>query len=130
MERLIDTKVKITPEGSLVISLNNRDYLDQIRRVMVQQGRWSRMFYEDSYTLEQIKWERDIAVEQLAQLGYGFGEKPKIGRWIDKGSLSCRCSECGCKNVRETPYCPYCGIKMKEEGTSSVRIEQLIKYES
>ena len=26
-------------------------------------------------TLEQIMWERDIAIEQLKELGYGFGEK-------------------------------------------------------
>lgn len=34
------------------------------------------------------------------------------GRWTDIGSLSCRCSECGCKNNRQTNYCPACGKKM------------------
>ena len=34
------------------------------------------------------------------------------GRWMDKGSLSCRCSECGCKNYKETQWCPNCGAKM------------------
>lgn len=34
------------------------------------------------------------------------------GRWQDKGSLSCRCSECGCKNEKETPFCHNCGAKM------------------
>ena len=38
------------------------------------------------------------------------------GRWFDKGSLSCRCSECGCKNYKETQYCPNCGCKMDLEG--------------
>lgn len=33
------------------------------------------------------------------------------GRWIDVGSLSCRCSECGCKSVAQTRYCPNCGAK-------------------
>lgn len=37
------------------------------------------------------------------------------GRWIDVGSLSCRCSNCGCKNSKETDYCPNCGAKMDEE---------------
>lgn len=34
------------------------------------------------------------------------------GEWVDVGSLSCRCSECGCKNNRETPFCPNCGAQM------------------
>lgn len=36
------------------------------------------------------------------------------GRWYDKGALSCRCSECGCKSNRESNYCPNCGALMKE----------------
>ena len=39
--------------------------------------------YKDKYVskavLEQVMWERDIAIEQLKELGYGFGEK--VG-WI------------------------------------------------
>lgn len=26
---------------------------------------------------EQIKWERDVAIDQLKQLGYDLGEKPR-----------------------------------------------------
>jgi len=37
------------------------------------------------------------------------------GRWYDKGSLSCRCSCCGCKSNKEYNYCPYCGAKMDGE---------------
>lgn len=39
----------------------------------------------------------------------------KHGHWEDVGSLSCRCSECGCKNYRETRFCPNCGAKMDLE---------------
>ena len=34
------------------------------------------------------------------------------GYWYDCGSLSCRCSKCGCKNNRETAHCPNCGTCM------------------
>ena len=34
-------------------------------------------------------------------------------KWFDVGSLSCRCSACGCKNNRETLFCPNCGAKMR-----------------
>ena len=27
--------------------------------------------------IEQIRWERDTAIQQLAELGYGLGEKQK-----------------------------------------------------
>lgn len=36
-------------------------------------------------------------------------------KWIDKGSLSCRCSNCGCKSTKETLYCAICGAKMDLE---------------
>lgn len=35
------------------------------------------------------------------------------GHWEDRGSLSCRCSECGCKSTVEYKYCPNCLAKMK-----------------
>lgn len=38
------------------------------------------------------------------------------GHWWDRGSLSCRCSCCGCKNNRETRYCPDCGANMEVDG--------------
>lgn len=38
--------------------------------------------------------------------------EPK-GKWIDRGSLSCRCSECGCKSPKEYNFCPNCGAKME-----------------
>ena len=40
--------------------------------------------------------------------------KQKMGHWYDVGSLSCRCSECGCKSPKEFQYCPNCGAKMEK----------------
>lgn len=33
--------------------------------------------------------------------------------WFDKDASSCRCSNCGMKNNRETLFCPNCGAEMK-----------------
>ena len=40
-------------------------------------------------------------------------EARKKGQWYDVGSLSCRCSECGCKSPKEYSYCPNCGADMR-----------------
>ena len=32
---------------------------------------------------EQIKWERDMAIAQLNELGYGLGEKPRTGNMVE-----------------------------------------------
>ena len=37
------------------------------------------------------------------------------GYWFDRGSLSCRCSHCGCKSTAELPECPVCGAVMDLE---------------
>ena len=37
------------------------------------------------------------------------------GRWEDRGSLSARCSECGCKSLRASDFCPNCGADMRPE---------------
>lgn len=42
-------------------------------------------------------------------------DEKRGGHWFDVGSLSCRCSECGCKNSKESNYCPECGAYMKGE---------------
>ena len=47
--------------------------------------------------------------------GYARGKaeaEHKRGYWYDKGSLSCRCSNCGCKSPEEFNFCPNCGAKM------------------
>lgn len=37
----------------------------------------------------------------------------KRGEWFDRGSLSCRCSNCGCKSPKEYSFCPNCGADMR-----------------
>lgn len=39
----------------------------------------------------------------------------KRGEWYDRGSMSCRCSNCGCKANKEYSFCPNCGADMRGE---------------
>ena len=86
--------------------------------------------YEDEINKSQLTAEQIDAVETCATyITYTFfcgkdelkkyinGEIDvvKTGKWFDKGSLSCRCSECGCKSPKEYNYCPNCGAKMEVE---------------
>ena len=77
--------------------------------------------------VSQLKWERDTAIEQLRQLGYSLGEKPRRGRWtkiFGGGGWWYACSECGHHIPRtrygndwHSKYCPNCGARMDgEEG--------------
>ena len=75
----------------------------------------------------QYKWERDVAIKQLEEIGVGFGEdmdeiksrlelRPK-GEWIKTGFLdfSYECSECGKLNEFKRHYCPNCGASMQSD---------------
>ncbi len=82
---------------------------------------------------DQIRWERDIAVEQLNEIGCQFGQKmdevkKKLGvahgEWI-VGSKP-RCSVCGKSALREydreawlsyvpSDFCPHCGADMRKK---------------
>ena len=89
---------------------------------------------------EQVMWERDVAIEQLKELGYGLGEKPRTGHWkfVQRGKfIDICCSKCGYVRVKDYAYnytvnqiseqdikdffsnsnmnfCEKCGAKMEE----------------
>jgi hypothetical protein len=79
---------------------------------------------------DQIKWERDMAIAQLNELGYGLGEKPRTGHWIEGQTnnpnvhnILCSCcfegypskGHANSQYTREKfKYCPNCGAKMIE----------------
>ena len=75
---------------------------------------------------EQTRWERDIAISQLAEIGKSLGEKmddivPNRGKWVMKPDPYGFfdeipvCSECGCttRYREKTMFCPHCGAKME-----------------
>lgn len=65
----------------------------------------------------QIKWERNVAMEQLEIHGIPFCGKVDMqavrhGHWIDIGNNGTfRCSVCE-KNASKMKYCGNCGAKM------------------
>ena len=71
---------------------------------------------------EPIKWERDIALEQLESYGISLGSNAEVvkvvhGEWeiVDfAGNMQCSvCGEIGCKINDESNYCPNCGADMR-----------------
>ena len=71
---------------------------------------------------EQIKWERDIALEQLESYGISLGSNAEVvkvvhGEWeiVDfAGNMQCSvCGKIGCKINDESNYCPNCGADMR-----------------
>ena len=67
-------------------------------------------------TREQFKYELDDTtldypiVDKVMEV-WDYAQKKYAGEWYDCGSLSCRCSNCGCKSELPTNYCPVCGSK-------------------
>lgn len=74
---------------------------------------------------KQVAWERDMAIQQLHELGYEFGQKiePKTGHWIKSrdcyGNNHFTCSFCGHDiatkaDIWDDNYCSNCGCRMIE----------------
>jgi len=73
---------------------------------------------------EQIKFERDIAMEQLQENGIAFGAKVKRGKWLfvceHANRLDYECENCRnhIQTINEPDYilaykrCPICGAYM------------------
>lgn len=85
--------------------------------------------------LTQIRWERDIAISQLEEIGKSLGEKMDdvkaviTAKWIEKRHGYLECSNCHCDTNKldrhgypigqdikhnKPKYCPHCGAIMEE----------------
>lgn len=88
--------------------------------------------YVLSGVLDQVRWERDIAMSYLEEAGVAFGEKAELqrvkhGKWKPRGQIDrySRCYECTVCKERvwltdmvqncEFKYCPNCGSRMEGE---------------
>jgi len=76
---------ELSEDGTLTVHVSDGS---KVNRVFVMGDNiFGGMYYPDSaenegdkvsrVAYEQIMWERDTAVQQLKDLGYGLGEKPK-----------------------------------------------------
>ena len=67
------------------------------------------------YDLNGMGYVDNTFIEEELKKVPSVHAESKTVYWFDVGSLSCRCSECGCKNNKESNYCPECGAYMKGE---------------
>ena len=124
--KLDENLYNIAPKGSVSFYATEKclHYWDMAIKALEQEPK-------TECSCEQIKWERDTAMAQLKELGYGLGEKPKTGHWILNdyqgvqavGYRTYHCSECGreisskyhgkLSLITEYPFC-HCGAKMVE----------------
>lgn len=79
-------------------------------------------------TIDQITWERDIAIEQLHILGYEFGEEVKDSRLIPKKPEHAGCTDAdGVRHewvgINGSPYelCPNCRKNLCCEGPFDIK---------
>lgn len=61
-------------------------------------------------TLDQVRWERDVAIAQLAEIGKSLGER------MDDVHHTVPCSGCGCGNQGGTGECCRENV-LSEEGS-------------
>ena len=62
------------------------------------------------------RWQlntREAIAEMIMSVPSADVVERKRGEWFDRGSLSCRCSNCRCKSPEEFSFCPNCGADMR-----------------
>ena len=80
--------IKILRNTAWLGTNEDREKTEQAIEVVAEAlERESKMVHRE--TLEQVMWERDVAIEQLKELGYGLGEKIRTDEAL-KQEPSCR----------------------------------------
>ena len=119
---------RIEPQG--IVGETVKDMVEKTREIIMDEPTVDAV---SRGVLDQVRWERDVAIEQLESYGVSFGEKADVtkvvhGHWIsltDCANAGVYCSVCGkkvwkedyawCnkKNRLRSPYCPNCGADMR-----------------
>lgn len=93
--------------------IDNQPTIDPVKDVYVSFGAY-----------EQVRWERDVAIDQLNSYGVQLGEKAELqrvkhGKWrfsrVTVGHKIWECSVCEKTEITRTNYCPNCGTQMDGE---------------
>ena len=89
-----------------------------------------------SIAFDQVKWERDMAIDQLNSYGVGFCEEAELKKviranWIEFHPAISKllkihtiCSNCGCNVKKKSNYCPDCGATMYTKIRIPVRVRR------
>lgn len=93
-------------------------FLETFALINEAEAKWKKE-YVSIGAYKQVAWERDIAIEQLHDLGYEFGEKIREAEtceWRKENSNKYVCYahvETYDSRVLEWCLCPYCGNPIK-----------------
>lgn len=92
-QRLLEELLSAHPDCADCI-MHGGDY--ECDYVHCHKGGKGKLSAQQEY-IEQIKWERDTAIQQLKELGYGLGEKVRTdgGTISRQAAIDALCSVCG-----------------------------------
>lgn len=90
------------------------DVMEITRRIVHETDDWRLSNIADHFEvdLSEIRAFLEMKQQQQRKPITNVVERKK-GEWYDRGSLSCRCSNCGCKANKEYSFCPNCGADMR-----------------
>ena len=106
-DQLLEEK-KAKADRIQAMSDKGKELAAQLRRMSVETG---------SLVCVGCGYEHSCGIHGCAVLNAAaraLENQEVSARWFDRGSLSSRCSNCGCKSTKESKYCPNCGARMEE----------------
>ena len=94
-----------------------KDYIEREAALAICEKEYNERIKMADWCGDTVAWNIGGAIKGLPAADVA---PIRHAHWFDVGSLSCRCSGCGCKSERETAYCPNCGAKMQPVGNPDI----------